>query len=206
MRIPSKKECFQMIHAMEMLDHIVAHSLMVFLVAGLLVDRMAAAEIFVNRKLVLAAALLHDITKTRSFTTGENHAQTGDAYLRKLGFPEVGNIVGQHVRLHDYSDDSLPTEAELVNYADKRVLHDKVVTLKERMDYILVRYGEEPEMEQKLQWIWEKTKVQEAKLFNYLSFSPDELVGLIGPEMLAAALAEYHRMFRRPCNPSSPGP
>jgi len=199
MRIPSKRECFQMIYTMNMMDHIVAHSLMVFLVARLLVDRMAAVEVILNRKLVSASSLLHDITKTRSFATGENHALTGDAYLRRQGFPEVGNIVGQHVRLHDYTDDIVPTEAELVNYADKRVLHDKVVTLEERMNYILARYGKDPELKKRLRWLWGKTKVQEAKLFNYLSFSPDELVRLIETEMLEAELAEYHGMFGRPC-------
>ncbi len=206
MRIPSKPECFQMMHAMEMMDHIVAHSLMVCRVARLLVDQMAAVDIILDRKLVLASSLLHDITKTRSFSTGENHARTGEGYLVDRGFPEVGDIVGQHVRLREYAEDTPPTVAEVVNYADKRVLHDKVVPLQERMDYIVERYGKNSNLDTRIQWVWEKTRIQETKLFGYLPISPDALVRFIGPEMLAADLAQYHRMLGRPRNPSLPDP
>ena len=55
-----------------------------------------------NRDLIRAAALLHDITKTRSFVTSENHALTGGQFLSDLGYPEVGDLVRQHVRLDEY--------------------------------------------------------------------------------------------------------
>jgi HD superfamily phosphodiesterase len=124
---------------------------------------------------VFASALLHDITKPRSFTTGENHSKTGGEYLTGLGFPEVGHIVRQHVILDSYREDEAPTEAQIVNYADKRVLHDKVVPLDDRMDYIMQRYAKTEAHRQWLMAVWELTATLEARLFDYLAFSPDQL-------------------------------
>lgn len=59
-------------------------------------------DVSVNRDLVLAAALLHDITKTRALQTKEKHDQTGGDLLAALGFAGVGDIVRQHVALTDF--------------------------------------------------------------------------------------------------------
>ncbi len=37
------------------------------------------------------------------------------------------------------------TAAELVSYADKRVLHERVVPLNERFAYLKIRYGRSPQ-------------------------------------------------------------
>jgi putative nucleotidyltransferase with HDIG domain len=172
MRIPSKIECFQLMTQMRMLDHIAAHSLMVSRVALLLTDRLIRQGASVHRGLVATAALLHDITKPRSLTTGENHAETGGELLRDLGFPELGRIVAQHVLLERDSTARFPTEAEIVNYADKRVLHDRIVSLDERMAYILERYGDTPEYRARLRWLWDISNLQEKRIFAEMPFSP----------------------------------
>lgn len=196
MRIPSKSQCFELMCAMGMLDHIVAHSLMVCRVALLMTDEMIRHGAAVHRDLVAASAMLHDITKTRSFDTGENHAETGDRFLCDRGFPEIGEIVGQHVRLQSYCETSSPTAAEIVNYADKRVLHDKTVSLESRMRYILERYGKNPDLKEKLQWLWRKTDRLEAKLFAHISFAPDDLVGRVDYHRFDTDLADYQRRCR----------
>jgi putative nucleotidyltransferase with HDIG domain len=100
MQIPTQEECFQLILHMEMLENIVAHSFRVCQVATLLADELIEADVVVNRELVRASALLHDITKTRSIKTGERHADTGGQVLREQGYPEVGCIIEQHVVLN----------------------------------------------------------------------------------------------------------
>lgn len=166
---------------LEMPSHIQAHSQLVCQIALVLTDGLIAAGIKINRKLVCASALLHDITKPRSFETGENHAQTGGEHLTELGFPEVGNIVRQHVVLDDYPESNPPTEAEVVNYADKRVLHDKVVSLDERMGYILKRYAKTKARQELLKTLWQQTQQLEKRLFSYLAFTPDALVEQMPP-------------------------
>ena len=58
---------------MEMLDHIVVHSMQVCRAATLLTEKLIDQGIDLNFDLIQAAGLLHDITKTRSFQTKENH-------------------------------------------------------------------------------------------------------------------------------------
>ncbi len=186
MPIPSEKQCYQLIDEMKMLGHIVDHSIQVCRVSIFLVDHMKKGKIHLNRRLVQASALLHDITKTRSFSTLENHVITGAQFLTDRGYNEVGSIVKQHVRLDDYLTSEIPTEAEIVNYADKRVLHDKIVSLNKRMNYILERYGNAPEIQDRIRYLWNITEKLEKKLFKYLSFYPDELEAL----MLAEGYAE----------------
>jgi uncharacterized protein len=176
--IPSEGVCRRMISGMGMLENIVAHSLQVCRVSLLLTDHLGLSEL--NRELIRAAALLHDITKTRSFSTLEDHAETGARLLADLGYPEVAGIVGQHVRLDRYfSVAETPTEAEIVNYADKRVLHDRIVPLSERMGYILEKYGSAPERKRTILILWEKTEELEARLFARLPFSPGDISRLL---------------------------
>jgi uncharacterized protein len=176
--IPSEEHCKRIISDLGMLENIVAHSLQVCRVSLLLTDRLGLPGL--NRELIRAAALLHDITKTRSFHSGEDHAETGAHLLADLGYPEVARIVGQHVRLERYGlNSSTPTDAEIVNYSDKRVLHDKIVPLSERMGYILEKYGSSPERKGNILLLWEKTEKLEQRLFAGLSFSPGDLSRLL---------------------------
>ncbi len=188
MRIPNRQECYRIMHAMKMMDHIVAHSLQVCRVALLLSDSLDAS---LNRDLIQAAALLHDITKTRGIQTHENHAETGEDLLIDLGYPEVGIIVGQHVLLDKYFAATLPTEAEVVNYADKRVVHDAVTTLARRMAYIMERYGTEPDRRTHIQALGEKTKDLENHIFHSCPFSPEEVALRLGSDTCAAEFSEY---------------
>jgi putative nucleotidyltransferase with HDIG domain len=175
LQIPLKDECLNLLCGVNMPEHIMDHSKLVCRVALVLTDGLIAAGIDVNRKLVGASALLHDITKPRSFNTGENHAQTGGQYLADLGFPEVGNIIRQHVLLDHYFVADTPDEAEVVNYADKRVLHDRIVLLDERMTYIMHRYAKTKARRELLKQVWAQTRLLEQRLFAHLSFTPELL-------------------------------
>ncbi len=191
MRVPSKIECFELICQMDMMDHIVAHSLRVCQVALTIGDCLAKENIKLNRDLILAGALLHDITKTRSFATRENHAESGGTLLADLGYPAVGDIVRQHVKLDDYQQDGLFSEAEIVNYADKRVLHDEVVSLDRRMRYIVDRYCHGEADHRRIAWLWEKTRGLEAHIFKRLPFKAAELAGRMSRDDHRQELESY---------------
>ena len=190
MLIPTRQECYHIMYDMKMMDHIVLHSLQVCRVAMFLADSLEAD---LNMDLVQSAALLHDITKTRSIKTHEDHAQTGKQLVIRLGYTEVGNIVGQHVLLDKSFASDGPTEADVVNYADKRVLHDKVATLSQRMDYIMERYGIEPRRREYIRMLWEKTKILEEHMFRFCSFSPANIESLLGPDNCSTEFLEYSR-------------
>ncbi|MGD8541727.1 MAG: HDIG domain-containing protein [Desulfobacteraceae bacterium] len=197
MRIPTQRECFRLIAEMRMLDHIVAHSIQVCRVATLLADQLNACRLEINRELVRASALLHDITKTRSLTTGENHAATGCEYVSQRGYPEVGEIVGQHVQLKAAPLDATPLAAEIVNYADKRVLHDRVVPLEQRMRYILERYGCKTQFRERWQRLWEDYETMETRIFQGLRIAPRDLSAFLDGGGLAAEIAAYRKILAR---------
>jgi uncharacterized protein len=180
MKIPLKQACFDLMRQMEMMDHIRAHSIQVCRTATALAVPLQANAVHPNLELIQAAALLHDITKTRSFTTGEKHASTGAKLLEDLGYPAVGRIIGQHVQLDAYFSSTHPTEAEILNYADKRVLHDQVVSLEKRLDYIFQRYGKTDRDRRRLERLRSKTEALEAWIFRFLPYTPEELADHLG--------------------------
>jgi putative nucleotidyltransferase with HDIG domain len=194
MNIPSKNDCFQLMCQMQMLENIVVHSIQVCRVGMCLVDHLKLPGIQMDGQLVQAAALLHDITKTRSFETEENHALTGGQVLTDLGYPEIGNLVRQHVRLDDYSEQKNLAEAEIINYADKRVLHDRIVSLDERMRYIQERYGSQPEHRQRIRLLWQKTEDLEKQIFTYLPFSPDDLNHHLPLMDISSEISNYQKV------------
>lgn len=194
MKLPTRNECYRLMCEMEMMDHIVVHSMQVCRVVTVLAENLASAEIRLNFDLVRASALLHDITKTRSFKTKENHAETGGQYLTELGYGEVGSLVRQHVRLDDYPQKVSLNEAVILNYADKRVLHENVVPLVKRLEYILEKYAKVPEDRRRVYLLWEKTREIEDEIFGALSFSPDDLNHLINAEDRSREFNEYQRI------------
>jgi len=193
-KIPTKAQCYQMISKMKMMDHIVVHSLQVCRVATFLTEHLNKQHYRLNFDLIQSAALLHDITKTRSFKTREDHALTGGEYLTDHGYPEVGDLVRQHVKLDAYSVTATIREVEVLNYADKRVLHDEIVILDKRLDYILERYAETSAHRERINVLWQKTREMENKLFKDLSFAPDDLTRLISHNGYTTELRKYQKL------------
>ena len=139
-KIPSREECNELMAKYSMLPNIVEHSIQVMHVSLAITDNLKSG-VFVNRDMVVAAALLHDITKTRSLVTKERHDTSGGELLRELGFPLIAEIVEQHVIIQNINLQGRLEEREIVYYADKRVLHDTIVTIDERVHDLIQRYG-----------------------------------------------------------------
>jgi putative nucleotidyltransferase with HDIG domain len=123
-----------------MLPNIKAHSMTVCSFALSLARAANRCGCSFDLAAIEAAALLHDITKTRSLSTDEDHARTGAELLRQLGFSPIAPLVEGHVHPRQAAGGALTAE-ELLSYADKRVLHDRVVPLEERFGYLYERYG-----------------------------------------------------------------
>jgi uncharacterized protein len=143
-RIPSEEECYEIIKNHEMLPNILEHSKQVMRVALAISDN-ARNDVCINRELVIAASLLHDITKTITLTTKEPHDRTGAQLLSNLGFHSIAKIVEEHVIIKNFDPQGNLEEKEIVYYADKRVMHTSIVSVDERIDDILARYGNTPE-------------------------------------------------------------
>lgn len=177
--IPSPSECFNLMASHGMLPHIREHSLRVTQVALFLGQALAAAGLPLRLPLIEAGALLHDLGKTPCLKNGQKHAEWGAAVLTGLGYPEVAQIVKEHVYLdRDPAVMQAPGETEVVNYADKRVLHTRVVTLSERFADLLERYGRTPEARARLAALEIKFQALEDRIFDPLDLNPVDLLQL----------------------------
>ncbi len=159
-----------------MLDHIVNHSLKVAEVALFISKELNRRGHSIDLRLVEAAALLHDFTKTECLRTREDHALTGSKALAGMGFERVGAVVREHIRLSKKRSPFRVSEEEIVNYADKRVKHDQVVTLEERFEDLRERYGKNPKAIELLENLKESTLEIEKKIFSILEIDPNDLL------------------------------
>lgn len=119
----TEEVCMALLHAAGTPARVIAHCRSVAEEALRLADRLPADEAAPDRRLLYAAALLHDVARTES-----RHAETGAAWIRALGYPEVADGIAQH---HDFDGDSLD-EAALLFLADKYVRGTERVSLEER--------------------------------------------------------------------------
>jgi uncharacterized protein len=177
--IPTPADCLALMTAYGMLPNIREHSLLVREVALHLGTSLAEAGFSLRLDLIEAGALLHDLGKTYCLGTSINHADWGAKALLDAGYPKVAEIVREHVFLRAAGEDpGIIREAEVVNYADKRVLHTRVVTLTARFADLLERYGKSPEARSRIGGLEQKARRLEARLFAPLSFNPAALLEL----------------------------
>ena len=169
----------------QMLDNIKAHSLVVANVAHLLARSLLKTGIFISLEKVIAGALLHDIGKTPSLKSGHDHSEIGRQICLDNNLGEIEDIVGEHVRLKNYDLNGGYSEKEIVFYSDKRVNHDGIVSLEDRLAYILERYGRDNEERcRAIKTNFERCKKVEKKLFSKLNFNADRLAELTKDEII----------------------
>lgn len=112
----------------------------------------------VDLKLIRQAALLHDLVRVADFKNlhpakfpypvkaadieyweslrkkygGKHHAIAGAEILEERGYRDIANLVRKH-RFLQVEDSFNTWEEKILYYADKRVKHDKIVSLEERL-------------------------------------------------------------------------
>ena len=92
----------------------------------------------------------------------------------------VGEIVREHVILRDFSPERYGRgqfqAKEIVYYADKRVCHDEIVPLHQRLDYIVDRYARnDHERQELIRANFQRCVILEGYLFAGLDFQPEDL-------------------------------
>jgi len=180
--LPSHQQCLELMDTHAMLPNIREHSFRVMEVAVFLGQALAEAGFDLHLPLITTGALLHDLGKTPCLGTLTNHAELGAVILEDLGYPHVAQVVREHVHLYqDISDPRPLREAEIVNYADKRVLHETVVTLEERFADLKVRYGRTPEAIARIQATEVRARALEGRLFAPLRLTPVDVLRVNGP-------------------------
>jgi hypothetical protein len=158
-------------------SHIRAHSLLVARIAMLIASHLDAQGIEISIEKSVSGALMHDIAKFPCIASHEDHCMKGKEICEIEGFHEIADIVNEHVILRNPVVAGEYNEKEIVNYADKRVLHDQVVSLQARMDDIKVRYLPKcPHIDISMfNHHFDICNIVEQKLFAKLNFLPQDI-------------------------------
>jgi uncharacterized protein len=184
--IPTAKNCRQLLEKYNTPAHIILHCQKVWEVARVLGEGMLRRDHPLDMALLQASCLLHDIGKYPSILNRSKfHDLHGERILEQEGFPDVASIVGQHVILRSKRGDPIKEE-QVLFYADKRVVHDKVVSLKDRFIYLFETYAKTPEAVDRLMVMKEDTILLERQIFLLLDFAPEELIDLLRAETVSA--------------------
>jgi putative nucleotidyltransferase with HDIG domain len=166
--VPSVKWVHDLIRLSAMPEHVIRHSLMVSRVSVMIASKMPDSIDMIR---IHRAAMLHDISKMDSIRTGSNHAMMGGRLLDQLGCPEIAWIIRQHVRLESME----LNEAMVVNYADKRVMHDQVVSLSRRFVDLMERYGRDEMKRQRIYEMYSKALETEKTIIGASGIEPERL-------------------------------
>lgn len=179
MNIPGEKECLALLDRYNTPQHIILHSQKVWKVGRLLAEGLLRSNYPVDLALIRASCLLHDIGKFPCIVEGKGHHDVrGGQILQQEGFPAVARIVAQHVVLQGSKEDPI-REEHVVFYSDKRVVHDEVVSLDDRFQYLLNTYGKIPLAEERLDAMREETVRLETAIFLLLDFDPYDVIRLL---------------------------
>lgn len=171
--VPDRTLCLETLESEGVPPHIRDHSLLVARVAITLGGALTSAGNRLDLALLEAGALLHDISKYASIKGGGNHALLGGERVVELGFEELAPLVARHVDIGSWEAEGPVTEAELVNYSDKRVKHVEIVSLVERFDDLVTRYGRTEKAVEKITEHRHTLFAIEKKIFALLGVSPE---------------------------------
>ena len=119
-------------------SNVIEHSRTVCKLAEDVAEKLIKKGIKVNKKLLVASALLHDIEREK-----DNHVIEGAKLLKSMGFCEISETTRKH-SLHEIEKEKnrpLSIEEKILFYADKRVKGNKIVSLKERIEDLNKRYN-----------------------------------------------------------------
>jgi len=173
MSIPTRGECLDLMSQAGMPPHIKKHSLMVAEIALFLGKRLRQKGIRLSIPLLEAGGLLHDIAKVQSLSCGGSHEKLGAKFLHERGYMQLASIVQDHVTLDLIRLNGPITESLVVNYADKRVKHDQIVTLQERFTDLIERYAKSPENAARLEQKYHQYSTLEQRIFGCLAIEPE---------------------------------
>lgn len=175
--LPDPETCREILAEHQVPPHIRRHSEQVARIARRLANELRqCGGATLDAALVEAGALLHDVAKAPCLASHRDHALEGGRILRGLGYEEIAAIVERHVELGAWEPEGEVTEAEVLNYSDKRVRHEEVVSLSDRFEDLLLRYGKKSEEARaRICRTWQTMLELERKIFAHLPFGPEGL-------------------------------
>jgi len=179
--IPDQKQCIKILEENNVPTNVIEHSKTVTKVAVFLAKELKKTGEKINVALLEAAAMLHDLDKIKTLDNGHQHGEVSFEILSN-DYKEVAELIKKH-RFHCVLDNQLQTwEEKIINYSDARCQEDEIVSLDERIGYIMNRYpdacfGRKEEAEKKI-------KLLEKELLQKINLKPNKLAKAIEEQIL----------------------
>lgn len=183
--VPSDKEIDAWREDVGLPEHIAKHCDCVAGVAERVATEMLGQGRVARPAAVRAAAKLHDLLRFVDFKSltgdehftpeqatserwlsmqkkyGKPHEYAAEKFLIEKKYPGIGGIVRTHRGYAETGDDMPKTiEQMILAYSDKRAKYDEVVTLEERFDDFVLRYGSGKEVPAIKDWRLEMRRVE----------------------------------------------
>ena len=173
MNLPTKEECFEIFKEHKVPQNIIEHCLMVNKIAVFLAEKLKQKGIEINIELLDRASLLHDLDKIPTLNNHVEHGKLSEKIMIEKSYPELGKLISVHTCENIKKGLVNTWEEKLLNYADMRVLNDKIVSAHKRFEYGRKRYPYFAKPEHR---ITEKLAFGiEKEIFSHLDFKLEEL-------------------------------
>jgi molybdenum cofactor cytidylyltransferase len=144
--VPTRDECQSILRDLFCVnENIVGHSITVAGVARSICDALISSGCQMDKEVITASALLHDMAKGDA-----HHEQKAAGVLAEMGFPEIASIVACHTDI-ECSYHAPVSPAEILYLADKLVNGNTIVSITERFQSALEKFGNDPEVKQKIE-------------------------------------------------------
>ncbi|MBN1494714.1 HD domain-containing protein [Candidatus Peregrinibacteria bacterium] len=197
------KKAIALLKKMRLPDHIVDHTKQVAYTAGLICDEYKKKHIKINKNRVVCAALLHDLFKILDIRGAAykslcknaskkdiavwnrlkkeygnvDHAIAAYTYLKSIGENKIALMVRKHKFDAVCEKQFIPVtlEEKITTYADKRVLHSKIVSLKKRFSDGEKRYNPKKENLEKQKMIHRCYFQMEREIFKKIKMRPEDI-------------------------------
>jgi len=136
--IPAEPECEAMMDLMPGMDELTRkHCREVARVADCIAGSLNKAGAGLDREIVLAAALLHDLAKGRP-----GHAREAARLVREAGFHAIAEAIITHMDIEPGQGEDI-SAGEILFLADKLVSGDRLGSLADRFAQATARYGDD---------------------------------------------------------------
>ncbi|MDR0570115.1 MAG: TIGR03960 family B12-binding radical SAM protein [Clostridiales Family XIII bacterium] len=171
-------------------EHVIRHCAAVADVAARVGEELNRTGLSLDVGLISFAAMLHDVARSES-----EHAAAGAKLLRDMGFERAACIVEAHMEHHfpESTDDF--TELDVVCVGDRTVKEDRYVGFDRRMEDVLARYADKPEIIAGLKSRMERSRLMIKKVEERIGGPIGGLLGL-PPVSMEACLLQVEKPGR----------
>jgi uncharacterized protein len=173
--------------------HVIGHCEKVAYVADKIADAYKRNGINLDTENLNYACLLHDVLRIIDFHAGDEYLEmqnmlkekypnmdhSGAAYkmLTELGEPVIAKLIKKHEFEGILNKENQPftLEEKIMTYADKRVLHEDIVSISERFEDGKRRYNPNNENQERELQIYDVYFQLEKELFEGLDINPEDI-------------------------------